>query len=109
MAWRGDRTKKKSTREAILATLLPPLNLKEIIRLLTVFGLGAVVISVLMFRTEDMSTDQRDWGAADAPAKADNPAIARSLFADHAATLLVIAILLLVAIIGGVLLAKEVD
>ncbi|HLF07036.1 MAG TPA: NADH-quinone oxidoreductase subunit J [Thermoplasmata archaeon] len=109
MAWRRDREKKKSTRAALLATLLPPLNLKEIVRLLTVFGLGGIVISVLMFKTEDMSADQRDWGAADAPAKADNPAIARSLFADHAATFLVIAILLLVAIIGGVLLAKEVD
>jgi NADH:ubiquinone oxidoreductase subunit 6 (subunit J) len=109
MAWKREREAKKSKRQSLLSVILPPLNFKEIIRLLVVFGLGAIVISVLMFRAEDMSAEQRDWGDSGAPAKADNQAISRSLYADHAATLLVIAILLLVSIVGGVLLAKEVD
>jgi NADH:ubiquinone oxidoreductase subunit 6 (subunit J) len=103
------RLKQRDTRPGPLGGLLPPLNFKEILRALIVFGLGAVVVSVLMFKPEQNSPEPRDWQSAPGPEKAENQAISRSLFTGHAATLLVISLLLLVAILGGVMLAKEVD
>jgi NADH:ubiquinone oxidoreductase subunit 6 (subunit J) len=99
----------RRTKPGPLGGLLPPLNLKEILRLLIVFGLGAIVVSVMIFKVEENSPEPRDWRSADTPTKTNNTAVSTSLYRDHPATMLVIGLLLLVSIVGGVLLAKEVD
>ncbi len=76
------------------------MTLRDAFRYLMLLGLLGVIV---------LTVTQQQWNAPASPSPTNNQQVSRSLFEDYGATLLMIGLLLLVAILAGVFLSKEVD